>query len=96
MHITEISNFGANGRVDTNCFSGLPYGLLKRSFVENLLFENFDGKVNDVDIQRIWKDLGTHYSSRNLTVDTDKVRAISGITEALRWRFALKNFHYGL
>ena len=37
-----------------------------------------------------------HYSSRNLTVDTDKVRAIPGIAEALRWQFALKNFHYAL
>jgi hypothetical protein len=38
----------------------------------------------------------THYSSRNLTVDADKVRAIPGIAEALRRQFALKNFHYGL
>lgn len=71
-------------------------GLLKRSFVENLFFGDFGGKVGDVDIQSIWRDLVTHYSSRNLTVDADKVRAISGITEALRRRFALKNFHYEL
>jgi hypothetical protein len=70
--------------------------LLKRSFVENLLFEDFGGRVGDVDIQSIWRVLVTHYSSRNLTVDADKVRAISGIAEALRRRFALKNFHYGL
>lgn len=71
-------------------------GLLKRSFVENLLFEDFGGRMSDVDIQSIWRDLVTHYSSRNLTVDANKVRVISGIAEALRRRFALKNFHYGL
>ena len=52
--------------------------------------------MSDVDIQSIWRDLVTHYSSRNLTVDANKVRVISGIAEALRRRFALKNFHYGL
>jgi hypothetical protein len=70
--------------------------LRKQSFVENLLFEDFGGKVGDVDIQSIWREFVSHYSSRNLTFDADKVRAISGIAEALRRRFGLKNFHYGL
>jgi hypothetical protein len=72
-------------------------GVLKRNFVENLMFDGFGEKFGDkTDVHEHWMDVVVHYSGRKLTVPDDILRAISGIAEALRRRLSLKDFHFGL
>jgi len=52
--------------------------------------------VGNVDVHELWPELVSRYSGRNLSVSTDKLRAISGIAEALRRRLSLKSFHFGV
>ena len=71
-------------------------GFVKHRFVENLMVDDFATRfgVGKTDVHSVWMNLVSHYSSRNLSVATDKLRAISGIAEALGRRFSLKSFHF--
>jgi hypothetical protein len=83
---------------EPDSFHSQSVGLLKQKFLEDLTVDDFLARfrLGTVQIHDPWAELVEHYSTRNLTYGTDKLRAISGIAEALKRRFSLKRFHHGL
>lgn len=73
-------------------------GFPKQGFTEKLsspFTGLFTGKFG-IAQHNAWAELVGHYSSRNLSQPTDKLRAVNGVAEALRRRFSLNGYYHGI